>query len=351
MRWPAHGANPHYLTEARNLRPVAYDFSVNVNPLGPPRWLKEEWNDYFSLVTQYPDPANKQLIEILAEVEGVDSRHLLVGNGASELLQLIGRHFAGQKIVIVEPTFSEYRMIGHTFGCEIESAFLTEEEDWELPVKRIVEKAEEADLVVICNPNNPTGVHYEVNDLLLLLQEIEAYLLVDEAFYDFVEEEPTLLSYVEKYSNLLVLRSLTKMYAIPGIRVGYLTAGREIIESIAPFQPTWSVNGVAQVVAERCVRDERFRFKTRQFVQSERKRIFPKINDLGFSITNTSVNYYLLGGCSKLGETLLPYLLENGIAARHTYNFPRINGDSLRLCINTKEANDVLVEKLAGWRA
>ncbi|MCP3027865.1 histidinol-phosphate transaminase [Halobacillus sp. A5] len=349
MKWPSHGANPHYLTEKMDLPPVTYDLSVNVNPLGPPKWLKEEWDELYATALDYPDPGCGQLIRVLAEEEGVPGRHLLAGNGASELLMLIGQLFAGKRVLIVEPTFSEYRTIAGTYGCQVKSVFLTEAEAWRLPVERVVEKATNADLVVICNPNNPTGVHYELDELLFLLEHMKAHLLVDEAFYDFVEKEPTLLPYVKEFPRLLVLRSLTKMYAVAGLRIGYLAGDPRLIKKIAAFQPAWSVNGLAQTVGAQSAQDHEFRRQTREFVKLEKERMFPEIHRLGFTISNTSVNFYLLGGWPNLGETLLPYLLEKGIAARHTYNFPGMDGEYLRFSISYREANDALFETLAGW--
>ncbi|GGF29511.1 threonine-phosphate decarboxylase [Halobacillus andaensis] len=352
MKWPAHGANPHYLTESMNLPPVQYDFSVNVNPLGPPEWLKEKWQDFYHLVMEYPDPHNKRLIETIAETEGISEEQVLVGNGASELLMLLGGYFSGKRVLIVEPTFSEYRTIAQTHGCQVETVFLKEEERWQLPVERIEEKMAGVDLVILCNPNNPTGVHYDWSEMAPLLETCEmtgTYLVIDEAFYDFVEQEPSLIQHVKSYSKLIVLRSLTKMYAVPGLRMGYAAADKHLVEELSHYQPTWSVNGLAQAVAERCVQDDVFRKGTRRYIQSEKDRLFPALQDLSFTVTDSEVNYYLLGGYPNLGETLLPFLLENRIAARHTYNFPGIDGEFIRLCIHTKEANDRLLELLARW--
>ncbi|MFG6147763.1 threonine-phosphate decarboxylase CobD [Halobacillus sp. B23F22_1] len=352
MKWPAHGANPHYLTESMNLPPVQYDFSVNVNPLGPPSWLKEKWSEFYPFVMDYPDPHNERLIKTIAERERIPKEQVLVGNGASELLMLIGNYFSGKRVLIVEPTFSEYRTIAQTHGCQVETVFLLEEEGWQLPVGRIAEQMTGVDLVIVCNPNNPTGVHYAESEIVPLLQScerMETHLVIDEAFYDFVEYEPSLIQHVKSYSKLIVLRSLTKMYAVPGLRIGYAAAGQQFVEELSHFQPTWSVNGLAQVIAERCVQDDAFRIETRRYIQSEKDRLFPALRDLGFTVTDSEVNYYLLGGYPCLSETLLSFLLENRIAVRHTYNFPGLDGENIRLCIYKKEANDRLLELLRRW--
>ncbi|WP_163527744.1 threonine-phosphate decarboxylase CobD [Halobacillus ihumii] len=352
MNWPSHGANPHYLTDPLRLPKVTHDFSVNVNPLGPPPWLQEKWSDFFELITDYPDPHNEDLRQTIARKEGVSAKQVLVGNGASELLSLIGRVFAGKKLLIVEPTFSEYRTIAKANQCTIDSIFLTESEGWELPVERIKSKLRDADLVMICNPNNPTGIAYKQSGLVDLLGELEKReisLLIDEAFYDFVHNEPSLIQDVNKFSNLIILRSLTKMYCIPGIRIGYLAGSEKMVERFAAHQPTWSVNALAQQVAMLCLNDDTYRQETRELIHSEKERIFPRLQNLAFTVSNTEVNYYLLGGFPSLSDTLLPFLLKNRVAARHTHNFPGLDGDYVRIAVRTQQENDYLLDLLERW--
>ncbi|ASN04684.1 threonine-phosphate decarboxylase CobD [Virgibacillus necropolis] len=352
MKWPAHGANPHYLTDALQLPKVTHDFSVNVNPLGPPYWLQEKWGDYFELMTNYPDPEAGALRHAIANQESIPAEQVLVGNGASELLTLIGREFAGKGVLIVEPTFSEYRMIAEMNNCIVDSVFLTETEGWALPLERIKSKLTGVDLVIVCNPNNPTGVSYEQNVLIELLNELERKrisLVIDEAFYDFVQDEPSLMQRVNTSSQLIILRSLTKMYAIPGLRIGYLVTSEAMVRKLASHQPTWSVNALAQEIAGSCINDHSYRQRTRELIQSEKERIFPRLQELSFTVSESDVNYYLLGGYPSLSDTLLPYLLKNRVAIRHTLNFPGLNGDYVRLAIRTKKENDILLELIERW--
>ncbi|UOQ95407.1 pyridoxal phosphate-dependent class II aminotransferase [Halobacillus shinanisalinarum] len=352
MKWPSHGANPQYLTDPLQLSEVTYDFSVNVNPLGPPSWLREKWGDFFELITNYPDPFAEDLRRTIALQEGISEKQILVGNGASELLTLIGREFAGKHLLIVEPTFSEYRMIAEMNGCIVESIFLTESEGWELPLERLKSKLTGVDLVMICNPNNPTGVAYKQSKLVELLNELEkreVSLLIDEAFYDFVQNEPSLIQQINKSSHLIILRSLTKMYAIPGLRIGYLAGSEAIVQKLASHQPTWSVNALAQDIAKGCIKDHSYRQQTRDLIQAERERIFLRLKELAFTVSKSDVNYYLLGGYPSLSDTLLPFLLKNRLAVRHTHNFPGLNGDYVRLAIRTPRENDCLLDLLKRW--
>lgn len=352
MKWPSHGANPHYLTDELQLPQVTHDFSVNVNPQGPPSWLQEKWGDYFEQMKNYPDPDAVELRHAIAQQESIPANQILVGNGASELLTLIGREFARKRVVIVEPTFSEYRTITDRNACLVESVFLSESDGWDLPVEKIISKLAGVDLVIVCNPNNPTGVVYKQSKLLALLNVLEEKsitLVIDEAFYDFAHDEPSLMQQVNRTSHLIILRSLTKMYALPGLRIGYLAGSEAMVQNLALHQPTWSVNTLAQLIVPSCIQDHNHRLQTRNLIQTERDRIFPMLRDLSFTVSKSDVNYYLLGGFPSLSDTLLPFLLENRVAIRHTHNFPGLNGDFVRLAIRTQKENDYLLELLGRW--
>lgn len=352
MKWPAHGANPHYLTDALQLPKVTHDFSVNVNPLGPPAWLQEKWGDYFEQLKNYPDPSAVDLRHAIAQQESIPAEQVLVGNGASELLTLLGREFAGKRVLIVEPTFSEYRMVADRNNCLVESIFLSVSDGWDLPLEKIKSKLAGADLVIICNPNNPTGVAYKRSKLLALLDVLEEKgitLVIDEAFYDFAHDEPSLIQQVNSSSHLIILRSLTKMYALPGLRIGYLAASEAMVQNLALHQPTWSVNALAQQIVPSCINDPEHRQQTRNLIQAEKDRIFPQLHDLSFTVSKSDVNYYLLGGFPFLSDTLLPFLLKNRVAVRHTHNFPGLDGEYIRLAIRTPKENDYLLELLERW--
>ncbi|WP_404451237.1 threonine-phosphate decarboxylase CobD [Virgibacillus necropolis] len=352
MKWPSHGANPHYLTDELQLPKVTHDFSVNVNPLGPPAWLQAKWGDYFELMKKYPDPDAVDLRHAIAQKESILAEQVLVGNGASELLTLLGREFAGKRVLIVEPTFSEYRTIADRNNCLVESVFLSESDGWDLSLEKITSKLAGIDLVIVCNPNNPTGVSYKQNELMALLHVLEEKnitLVVDEAFYDFVHDEPSFIQQVNTSSCLIILRSLTKMYALPGLRIGYLAASEAMVQNLALHQPTWSVNALAQQIVPLCINDHDYRQRTRNLIQAEKDRIFPQLYDLSFTVSKSDVNYYLLGGFPSMSDTLLPFLLKNRVAVRHTHNFPGLNGDYVRLAIRTQEENDYLLELLERW--
>lgn len=218
MSLPAHGSNTKYVYEALQIEQPEYiiDFSVNLNPLGAPAVLKEEWSNWFSTINDYPDPYANDLIEQLSKIENIPASHVLAGNGASEIITLIARHLAGHKVMVIHPAFSEYETACRNEGCEIVQVVLSPP-NWELDMKRIEGKLEEVAAVFICNPNNPTGVHYDKEAVQVLIEackKTNTICIIDEAFYDFLPEAVTFINKVLDSEHVLIIRSLTKMYSI-----------------------------------------------------------------------------------------------------------------------------------------
>lgn len=357
MKWPSHGANVHYLYESLQLQmPHTYlDFSANLNPLGPPQKLKKKWNVLFEEVTEYPDPKGKSLTEKIASKEKIDEEWILLGNGGAELISLMGRLLADKKVLIVQPTFSEYEEACRINRCDI-SHFYVQPPDWQLSVHPLIKKAsaEEVDAIILCNPNNPTGVAYSRETMVQVAEwchENNVIFIVDEAFYDFVNPFDSLGTEVGKYANVVVLRSLTKMFAIPGLRLGYAVGHPSIIEQLAAFQPHWSVNGIALKAGELCLEEENFVSDTISYVKSERTRLFSFFENGDFEYSPSVVNFYLLQDKkNKDLYSLFQFLLKKGIVPRHTMNFPSLDGKWLRFAVKKEEENSRLMEVLVEWR-
>lgn len=353
LKWPLHGANPHYLFEAMNL-PVPkekLDFSANINPLGPPPVLKENWFRLLESVMEYPDPQGTILKSKIARKEGLHESQILLGNGGAEIISLIGRMLAGKRAVIVQPAFSEYEEACRVSGCYVEHHQLAV--GWEWTDDGLNEKLKNADILFLCNPNNPTGVYYSKSTILYLLEECRRHqclLIVDEAFYDFLGKYESITYYIKEYSNLLIIRSMTKMFAIPGLRLGYLLADPAVIRKIAAYQPHWSTNAIALKAGEWCLESESYVKETRALIEQERTRLFHFYQKHGLLVSPSRVNYYLLKDPSLDDQySFLQYLLHRGMIPRHTVNFPGLEGKWLRFAIKGSEANDKLMGEVEKW--
>ncbi len=325
------------------------DLSANINPLGPPKALRDNWMNFFTDIGEYPDPEATSLKKRIASKEKIEEEMVMVGNGGAELISLLGRFFAGKRVLIIQPTFSEYEKACRANGCDIVYEFL--DESWQLNLERL--PLHEVEAMFLCNPNNPTGICFSYEQMLALAKlckERNAYLVIDEAFFDFWESYQSLVPIMENFSNVLLLRSMTKMFAIPSLRLGYLLANEKVTRKLKSYQSHWSVNGIAIRAGEICLQEESFIEQTHHYIKKERERLFSFLKEEGFEISPSETNFYLLRWPHI--ESQLPlfhYLLEQGIVPRHTMNFPGLEGRWLRFAIKREEENDQLCKALKEW--
>lgn len=353
MKWPAHGSNPAHLYDSLQMKQpdAIIDFSVNVNPYGPPPGLKKQWASWLAVISDYPDPYGRLVTRQIARLNQMNERQVVLGNGAAELIQFLGQLWRGRKIIVVQPAFSEYETVCRVYGCEIDYVFINE--NFTLPINELTAKAEGAAAVFICTPNNPSGLAFSEEEIIQLLDSLKptgCCVVIDEAFYDFAGSF-SVSPLIPRYPQLIVLRSLTKMYAIAGLRIGYLLASEELALQIACFRPHWNVNALALKAAETLLADLSFAEETREKVAGEREEIFSFLASEGFDFTRSVVNFYLLR--DPLLDDQKPFflfLLEKGIVLRHTYNYPGLDGKWLRAAIKTKADNNKLKEALLQWK-
>ncbi|MEK4031130.1 threonine-phosphate decarboxylase CobD [Pseudobacillus sp. FSL P4-0506] len=353
MKWPAHGSNPAHLYESLQMKKpdVLIDFSVNVNPYGPPPSIKDNWSSWLSAVSDYPDPYGKMVTKQIASLNGVNEQQVVLGNGAAEVIQFLGQLWRGRRVVIVQPAFSEYEAACRVYGCEIDYVFTNK--DHTLPINELTTKAQGAAAVFVCTPNNPSGIAFSEREIIELLDSLASSgccVVIDEAFYDFAGSV-TVARFIKDYPNLLILRSLTKMYAIAGLRIGYLLADEALALQIARFRPHWNVNALALRAAEAVLADSSFVEWSREKITEERKRMLEFLEEEGFRFTRSVVNFYLLRDpLLEDQEPLFLFLLKQGIVLRHTYNYPGIEGKWLRAAIKTEKENNKLKEALLQWK-
>jgi threonine-phosphate decarboxylase len=357
LKMPPHGSNPKQLFAALGLErnENLVDFSVNLNPLGAPSVIGQQWTELVNEIADYPDPHCTQLREQMAENHDLSPDQVLIGNGAAELIHLLARLFSGDRVLVVDPAFSEYRTTCRAYGCEADSFLLCEENGWQIQARPLLKQLQGKRALFLCHPNNPTGVAYKRSELEEIIYEagkMDVIVIVDEAFYDFCDESISVLPFISKYKNLVVLRSFTKMFAVAGLRLGCLITDEPVIKKLKAFQPHWSVNSVAQKVGELCLRETGHRKKTVRYITKERQRIVTALQKLRFVISPSRVNYFLLREETKQPlDALMSFLLQNGIVPRHTHNFIGLNGTYLRLAVRTETENDLLIDALGQWRA
>ncbi|MFD1360081.1 threonine-phosphate decarboxylase CobD [Lentibacillus salinarum] len=355
MQLPAHGSNPDHLFKALGMEPPTkmVDFSVNTNPLGAPRAIKDHWQGWLEEIEDYPDPSALELKKTIAAHEGVAESHLLPGNGASELITLIARYLHGKQVLIIHPAFSEYESACRNENCTI-SYHIVHPPNWQLEKGALQQKIDAVDAVFFCHPNNPAGVQYDrltIDWLIDACKQSKTLLVIDEAFYDFASNPVTFIHQAGRSRYLLVLRSLTKMYSIAGLRLGYLAGRAELLARIQISQPHWSINAIALKAGSLCLKDHQHSEDTRAYMTGERKRLFSFFRKNDFLHSPSAVNFYLIRDPSLDDQQeLFMYLLRKGLVMRHTYNFPGLEGTWLRAAIKTEAENNLLMGALSEWK-
>jgi threonine-phosphate decarboxylase len=357
MNWPKHGGQPKRILKLKGIEndDTYYDFSANINPLGPPRALKENYMQVFNQIERYPDPDYQDATMLIAAHEGLGQEQVLLTNGGSEAIFLVAQQFMGKKALIIEPTFSEYERACKVYGLSISHLSLQLDHDFSFPLEKVLSKMEEVDILFLCRPNNPSGTVVEMENMKALLEkgvECKTTIVVDEAFIHFLPIHIEDLTYlIDQYSNLILLRSLTKIYAIPSLRLGYVVARQEMIDKLKRDQIPWSVNGIVTSLIPNLFKEELFINETKAWLQSQLDILTLELAKLGFYYSPTLVNFYLLKDLQCVDtEHLFSFLLENKVIPRHTNNFKGLDGNYLRLAVRSEEENTYLLETLRRWR-
>ncbi|MEW6233059.1 MAG: histidinol-phosphate transaminase [Chloroflexota bacterium] len=272
------------------------DFSANINPFGPsPKALAALQG---AAVDRHPDPEATELRRLIAAREGIGTESILVGNGSAELIRLLAIAYlrAGDRVLIVEPTFGEYGVSSAMMGAQVRDHRARPEDGFRLNVEMAAHQIEKERprLVFLCNPNNPTGTYLSRRDVERLLAACEGTLLVvDEAFVTFVADAWSSIP-LTKEGNLLVLRSMTKDYALAGLRLGYAVAHREIIVALAKVRPPWSVNALAQAAGVAALLDERHLRESLAELARAKEALIASLADLEWKVLPSMTHFFLV---------------------------------------------------------
>ena len=353
----AHGGNLIKAAKVYGLPPEEFlDFSANVNPFGPPQSALDAVVASLDQIRWYPDPDCTDLRESLGQYLGIEPRNIVPGNGANELIHLAVRTLKPSTSLIIAPTFSEYGRAVEIGGGSV-VWFPVHGSDGFLPdMKLLASQLDDVELVFVCNPGNPSGALVPKEQLLVLLDEAEArgvMVVIDEAFVDFVEDPKgaTLRWEAVSRENLVVLGSLTKFFALPGLRLGYAVCSDQVAGRIGEVKDPWSVNWLAQRAAIRSVDDSSYIDRIRGWVKTERQFMFQSLSHIkNLKVYLPSANYVLvdLRASSVTAQELQKKLGPRGILIRDCSNYPFLDEYYARFAIRTREENQILLANLEG---
>lgn len=355
MSLPNHGANPHRLYEQLSIKkPMQIiDFSENVNPAGPPSFIREQWSELFPLISRYPDPLGQPFLSAVARFHNVEEDHVLLGNGAAELFSLLATIFQHKRAIIIHPTFSEYAATLTANNVEIIHLEVDDIMTWKLPIAQIIEEMQRADILYLCTPNNPTGVLPPKEELQLLIEEgkkANCNIVLDEAFIDWIGEEASMIPYVNEYPHIMIVRSMTKMYAIAGVRLGYMIASPKMIKTLQLKTSHWHINGLAAVIGAACLEENEFRKDSIQYAQKSREEFTAFLQRYGCKTTESVTNYVSFQlPQPKQSKGFFQSMLEKGFVLRHTENFKGMNSEWFRVGMKDENAMKSLQKEIALW--
>ncbi|AGB41634.1 L-threonine-O-3-phosphate decarboxylase/histidinol-phosphate aminotransferase [Halobacteroides halobius DSM 5150] len=348
-----HGGNIRAAAKEYNLDPAEIiDFSANINFLGPPESVTKALKNNLKGIKDYPDPECNQLKTIIAKQENLEEDNLVIGNGAVELIYLLATVLSPREALVLAPTFSEYRLAIESVGGSIEEFQLQKEEGFRFNLDDLLPRLDNIDIFFLCNPNNPTGKFITREDIIEIINYAasqDTFLVVDEAFVDFLEEDITVIDLVKQYDNLFVLRSLTKFFAIPGLRLGYGATNKELIKKLNASKDPWNVNCLAQLAGEKALNDKEYIKQTEEAILREKEFLYQKLNQFSkFKVYYPHANYILvdLENSNLTSTRLEEKLAQQGILVRNCNTYSGLGEDFIRVAVKSRENNLELINRL-----
>ncbi|MGH9427394.1 MAG: threonine-phosphate decarboxylase CobD [Terriglobia bacterium] len=349
-----HGGNVYEVSRKLGTTPSQLlDFSASINPLGMSRAAKRRLIESVDLVCHYPDSELLDLTRALARYYGVPAEQILIGRGTTELVYHLARALRPQRALLVTPLFGEFTVALALTGTEINSECLTESTGFALDIARIERwlTEEKVDLCVIANPNNPTGQLIDqkaIDYLIRVADERETDLLIDEAFIDFVPGASA-VNRLQESQRLLILRSLTKFFGIPGCRVGCLLAHSSRLAELSWGREPWLVDTLAQVTAIASLEDQHYQVATRALVTRERGYLMERLQAISWLKPYPSVaNFVLMRILDPMisAEQLAERLLADRILVRNCSDFGGLDSRFIRVAVRRREENGKLLTAL-----
>ena len=324
------------------------DYSVNINPFGPGRGVIEAVREAAGLIEQYPDSRCLKLRGVLAKKLCVPDEFLIFGNGAADLIFSIVYAQKPKKAILTAPAFSEYEQALRAVNCDITYYFLKEEKEFSLDEGYLELLTKDTDMIFLCCPDNPSGQVVEKRLLKKILQKCQNYqirMVLDECFYEFLEypEATVMIEEALWEKQLVLLRAFTKMYGMPGLRLGYAISCDDMLrEKIATIRQPWSVSVLAQQAGVAALKEAEHVLRTRKFITRERKWMEQELMRIGVCFYKSKANYILL----RSSYDLYNRLKNKGFLIRDCSNYKGLTKGYYRIAIRQREDNVRLMQAI-----
>lgn len=329
-------------------------FGANVNPLGLSGQVKKDLAAHLDVISSYPDRNYTDLKKAIASYTGTSAEHIVVGNGSTELISLLISQRAPKKALLLGPTYSEYARELNLVGGTLEYYNLKEEQDFKLDISDLTDALKsDIDLLIICNPNNPTSSAVstpDIRELLAVCRSLGIFVMIDETYIEFAPKGAALsaVPLVPEFDNFMVIRGVSKFFAAPGLRFGYgLTSNQAFLQTLLTHQNPWSLNSVGAYAGERMLKDTDYIKKTWTLIDSERTRMCTKLSGLDTVKIYPAYANFVLVRILKEGLTsfdVFEKAIHQNLMIRDCSSFESLNGEYVRFCIMNPEDNDRLLD-------
>ena len=331
-------------------------FSANVNPLGVSPLLRSTLASHIDAITSYPDREYTSLRECIAAYTGTDANQVIVGNGSTELISLFIQIEHPKKAMILGPTYSEYEREISLGGGTTLYYPLREKDDFVLDVDDFTAHLNESiDLLVLCNPNNPTSScinRMDMRRILDICKQYDIFVMVDETYVEFADnmDEITAVPLTHYYNNIIILRGTSKFFAAPGLRLGYAISGnQDLIKSINTRKNPWTINSLAVIAGELMFTDTDYIEKTKSLISKERSRIYEAFaSHPDFKAYVPKANFMLLRLLREdmNADEMFDRTIRERMMIRNCSTFPFLDNKYIRFCFMEPEDNTRLMECL-----
>ena len=329
-------------------------FSANVNPLGLSDRIKEELSSRLDVICSYPDREYTLLREAAAKYCNTRPENILVGNGSTELITLFIRTMSPKKAMVISPTYSEYeRELSLGGGSSIYFS-LKVEDDFKLDTDALIDALNASvDMLIMCNPNNPTSSAVSKHDMQRILErcrQCRIFVMVDETYVEFADNYDDICSVplTEEYTNLCLLRGVSKFFASPGLRLGYaICSDRDLMEKIARIKDPWTVGSVTELAGQLLFSDTEYIEATKKLISSERARVTKELRSVpGLKVYEPCANFVLCRITKENvdADILFDKAIRRNMMIRNCSTFPSLDNKYFRICFMKPEDNDKLLE-------
>ncbi len=326
------------------------DFSANINPFGVPESVQKAIVEALPELVHYPDSYQRKLRHSLGTFHAITPEQIVCGNGGADVLFRFIRAVMPQRAILPVPTFSEYEKALQEVGCAVTL--------WQMPIPFVLTEAllkalsqGNYDFLVLCNPNNPTGsciVPELLQKILDMAKQRHIWVLLDACFYEMItptDEPDAMISLTKRYPNLFVLKSMTKLYAMPAIRLGYgVCSDTELVERVRKIGQPWPVSTLAEAAGCAALADKTYRMQFFSFLQTERQYLFHELQKLGFLVWNPRANYVFFRVTD--GTDLSQLLQKYHILLRHCASYKGLTNEYYRVAVRSREENEYLLQCL-----